>query len=68
MGPFGDRDDDNNEATQEETQETTQETLPDLAGDSSGDDEFLSLPPSSPTLLKLKTPSKTRERPYNGTT
>ncbi|KAL7787980.1 hypothetical protein V8C37DRAFT_389258 [Trichoderma ceciliae] len=70
LGPFSDQDDDNNEATQEETQETTQETtqktLIDLAGDSSGEDDFLSLPLSSLTLPRLKTPSKTRERPYNG--
>ncbi|KAL7787469.1 hypothetical protein V8C37DRAFT_390423 [Trichoderma ceciliae] len=70
LGPFGDQDDDNNEATQEETQETIQETIQktliDLAGDSSGEDDFLSLPPSSLTLPRLKTPSKTRERLYNG--
>ncbi|KAL7940568.1 hypothetical protein V8C42DRAFT_223904 [Trichoderma barbatum] len=65
LGPFGDEDDDNNEATQEETQETTQdytqETLPDLAGDVSDEDDFHSLP-SPPTLPRLKTPSKTPYR------
>jgi DDE superfamily endonuclease len=62
MGPFNDQNDDQNKATQEETQETTQdytkETIFDLTGDVSSEDEFLSLPPSSPTLPALKTPSK----------
>lgn len=63
MGPFGDDDDDeNDEATQEETQETTQKTVTDpfddLPDDISGEEDFYSLP-SSPTLPKLKTPSKT---------
>lgn len=69
MGPFGDEDDENNEATQETTQETTQictqETFPSLAGDISGEDDFYSLPPSSPTLPVLKTSSKEpRKTPY----
>lgn len=62
MGPFNDENDDQNKTTQEETQETTQdhtqETTFDLTGDVSSEDEFLSLPPSSPTLPLLKTPSK----------
>ncbi|KAL7918067.1 hypothetical protein ACQKWADRAFT_263633 [Trichoderma austrokoningii] len=69
MGPFGDHDDENNESTQPATQETTQictqETVLDLTGDISGEDDFFSLPPSSPTLPQLQTPSKDpRKTPY----
>ncbi|KAK1238254.1 hypothetical protein MKX08_002833 [Trichoderma sp. CBMAI-0020] len=69
MGPFGDCDNNNDKGIQEPTQETTQactqETAFDLTGDTSSEDDFHSLPPSSPTLPRLETPSKDpRKTPY----
>lgn len=67
-GPFGNQDDDNGDVAQTEGMGTErrelQETSFDVAGDRSDDDEFLSLPPASPTLPKLETLSNTEERPY----
>lgn len=65
MGPFGDVNDKDDEATQEKTQETTQEatqevsqkTLVNFADDISSEEDFQSLP-SSPTLPRLKTPPR----------